>query len=235
MIFMSPILIFDLDDTLYPERTYVESGFQAVAAHLQEQCGWPAASSLAYMKQVLQSEGRDYVFNKLLAHYGDIRRSSVVDCVKVYRHHSPNICLPEATRNFLRSLAPPLYLVTDGHKCVQQLKVRALGIEPLFAKVFITHRYGVRHAKPSIYCFERIRARECCDWSDLVYVGDNPAKDFVNLTPLGVRTVRVLTGEHRKVIARSGYDALYVIDNLDQLPDCLPDLSLRPESTPVVA
>jgi hypothetical protein len=36
------ILIFDLDDTLYPEHTYVESGFSAVAKHLQLQRGWDA-------------------------------------------------------------------------------------------------------------------------------------------------------------------------------------------------
>lgn len=229
---MSPILIFDLDDTLYPERSYVDSGFRAVAIHLQVTRGWPAKESLAFMQQVLHCEGRGAVFNRLLARHGEMRRSAVVDCVKIYRHHPPKISLTENARNLLARLAPPLYLVTDGHKCVQLHKVQALGIEPLFAKVFITHRYGVRHAKPSIHCFELIRTREHCNWSDMVYVGDNPAKDFVNLTPLGVRTVRVRTGEHRMVVAKPGHDALHVIDNLDQLPDCLPDLRWRPGLAP---
>ena len=229
---MSPILIFDLDDTLYPERSYVDSGFLAVATHLQVQRGWPATNSLAFMKQVLQREGRGAVFNRLLAIHGERRRSAVVDCVNIYRHHAPEITLIDSARDLLSHLAPPLYLVTDGHKLVQQQKVKALGIEPLFTKVFITHRYGVRHAKPSTHCFERIRARERCDWCDMVYVGDNPAKDFVNLTPLGVRTVRVLTGEHRLVIAKPGHDALHVIDTLDQLPVCLPDLRWNTGAAP---
>ena len=224
---MSPILIFDLDDTLYPERTFVESGFQAVAAYLQAQRGWPAEDSFAHMKNVLKREGRGAVFNSLLAHHGEIRHYAVVECVRIYRHHVPEIRLAESVRNLLARLAPPLYLVTDGHKLVQQYKVQALGIEPLFAKVFITHRYGLRHAKPSIYCFDLIRAREGCDWSDMVYVGDNPAKDFINLTPMGVRTVRVLTGEHRLVKAKFGHEASQVIDKLDQLPDCIPNLLWR--------
>ena len=29
-----PVLVFDLDDTLYPEISYVHSGFRAVAAFL---------------------------------------------------------------------------------------------------------------------------------------------------------------------------------------------------------
>lgn len=227
MIPMSPILIFDLDDTLYAECSYVESGFKAVAMYLQNLHGWCAADSFGYMKQVLQSEGRGYVFNRLLERHGDMRRSAVIDCVKIYRHHLPDIKLADSARNLLQGLEPPLYLVTDGHKCVQQLKVRALGIEPLFTKVFITHRYGIHHAKPSTHCFELIRARERCDWSDMVYVGDNPAKDFVNLNLLGVCTVRVLTGEHRKVVAKPGYDALHVIENLGRLPDCLPDMNWR--------
>ena len=36
------ILVFDLDDTLYPERTYVESGFKAVADSLAQKFGFDA-------------------------------------------------------------------------------------------------------------------------------------------------------------------------------------------------
>ena len=80
----------------------------------------------------------------------------------------------------------PLYLVTDGHKIAQARKVAALGIHCRFRKVYLTHRYGLRHAKPSIRCFERIRERERCRWDQMVHVADNPAKDFVNLTRLGL-------------------------------------------------
>jgi putative hydrolase of the HAD superfamily len=115
----------------------------------------------------------------------------------------------------------PLYLVTDGHKIVQQKKVTALGIEPQFQKIFITHRYGLRNAKPSTYCFDLIRKRERCQWADLVYVADNPAKDFVNLNKLRVRTVRVLTGAHKSTRAKKGHDARYTISNLSHLRQIL--------------
>jgi len=92
--------------------------------------------------------------------------------------------------------------------------VRALGIEPLFQRVFITHQYGVRRAKPSTYCFERIRDLERCEWSDMAYIGDNPAKDFVNLNRLGVQTIRVLTGPYKNVHALPGYDACFKIKSL---------------------
>ena len=219
------ILIFDLDDTLYPENTYVESGFNAVADRLQALRGWNAEESLCYLREVLERKGRGKVFNELLALHGEYRRSAVNECIMTYRHHQPKIQLADSVKRLLSHLPPPLYMVTDGHKVVQRNKVQALDIESLFAKVYITHRYGLRHAKPSTRCFELIRARERCAWTDLVYVGDNPAKDFVNLTPLGVQTVRVLTGNHKGAIAKPGFEANQVIDSLDQLPACLPYLS----------
>ena len=215
------VLIFDLDDTLYPENTYVESGFNAVAHRLQAQRGWDAEESLCYMREVLERKGRGKVFNELLALHDDYRAWAVNDCVKTYRHHQPKIQLVDTAMRLLNLLPPPLYLVTDGNKIVQRNKVKALNIESLFEKVFITHRYGLRHAKPSTHCFELIRARERCAWTDMVYVGDNPAKDFVNLNKLGVQTIRVLTGNHKGDIAKAGFEADQVIESLDQLPECL--------------
>jgi putative hydrolase of the HAD superfamily len=62
---------------------------------------------------------------------------------------------------------------------------------------------------------------ENCEWSDMTYIGDNPNKDFVNLTPLGVRTIRVLTGEHRDIKAKPGFEAAHVIASLNELPPLL--------------
>jgi putative hydrolase of the HAD superfamily len=52
------VLIFDLDDTLYPEISYVESGFRAVSAFLETQFGWPREASLEFLKKVFATEGR---------------------------------------------------------------------------------------------------------------------------------------------------------------------------------
>ena len=78
--------------------------------------------------------------------------------------------------------------------------------------------FGVKHAKPSTYCFEKIRQAEQCQWYEMVYIGDNPAKDFVNLNKLGMPTVRVLTGVHKNALAKPGFDAKFTIQNLNELP-----------------
>ncbi len=222
------VLIFDLDDTLYPETTYVQSGFAAVAEAMKRRHGWNAAESLALMNEVLRTRGRGAVFDALLASRGALARKAVRDCVALYRHHEPRIALAPEAETFLRRWPGRPYLVTDGHKVVQAKKVEALGIRPRFERVYITHRYGVRNAKPSPYCFDLIRRAERREWSDLVYVGDNPAKDFVSLNALGGTTVRVLTGEHRSVAAKPGHDGRYRIDSLRDLESLLHSLPTAP-------
>ena len=218
------VLIFDLDDTLYPEISYVHSGFSAVADALERLYGWHAGESLAQMHEVLRTRGRGSVFDALLETRGVHTRKAVRECVAMYRHHKPRIALKPEADYFLRHWPERPYLVTDGHKVVQAKKVESLGIIPRFKRVYITHRYGVCHAKPSPYCFDRIRRAEGCNWSDLVYVGDNPVKDFVSLNALGGTTIRVLTGEHKNVLAQPGHDGKHRIDSLLDLQSILQTL-----------
>ena len=107
-----------------------------------------------------------------------------------------------------------LYLVTDGNKIVQKNKVEALGIKNIFKKIFITHRFGLKNAKPSLYCFEIIKKIEECTWSDMIYIGDNPHKDFVNLNKVGAETARILNGSFKKYKAKRGYDAKKTYKNI---------------------
>lgn len=220
------VLVFDLDDTLYDESTYVESGFRAVAEHAEREHGWDARESLATMKRILARDGRGAVFDRWLDSHGARSAALVSTCVRVYRHHRPSIRFAAGVDRLLDRLAVKhrLYVITDGHKVAQARKIEALGLEARIEKAYITHRYGVRHKKPSTHCFELIRRRERCAWSEMAYVADDPAKDFVNLNPLGVHTVRVLTGRHASLRAAPGYDARHTIADLDHLEALLETL-----------
>lgn len=219
------VLVFDLDDTLYEERTYVESGFRSVARRLETVLGLNKKLSYRIMMETLEAEGRGRVFDRLLERQGRLSKTLVRQCVSVYRNHHPDIQLWPAARKLLADLAGHhLYLVTDGHKVVQAHKVQALGIERTFRKVYLTHRYGIRNSKPSTHCFELIRNREGCPWEEMVHVADNPAKDFVGLKPLGMQTVRVLTGMCRDRVVRPEYDARYRVNDLIELPGLLREI-----------
>lgn len=217
------ILIFDLDDTLYDESRFVDGGLKAVARYGEARWGWDAVKSLDRLRDTLARNGRGKVFDRWLEENDAWSLGRARDCVRVYRGHSPDIELFPAARRMIDRYRTrgPLYIVTDGHKIVQRNKVDALALWPDFKRIFITHRFGIAAAKPSTHCFERIKAEADYAWREMVYVGDNPAKDFVNLNTLGISTVRVLTGAYSQTQALPGHDALITIPDLDALPDAL--------------
>lgn len=229
------VLIFDLDDTLYDEMTYVRSGFRAVAAFGKESFGWNEIKSYNFMNESLMENGRGKVFDEWLRLHDNYSNFQVARCVHIYRHHSPQIQLAKFALKILEQYQAQhsLYLVTDGHKIVQHKKIVALGIDTIFKRCLITHRFGIKHAKPSLYCFEKIRKVEKCDWSRMVYVGDNPNKDFINLNVMGAHTIRVKTGAYAEVKAEVGFDAKYTISDLEQLPTLLDQVIGDSSNSPI--
>jgi putative hydrolase of the HAD superfamily len=211
------VLIFDLDDTLYSEIEFVKSGFFAVANDLYYLYNIPVLDSYNLMLKVLEEKGRGSVFNDILKFYGKFSKSNVNQCIKVYRHHKPNIILNPEAHSVLSYFSGDKYLVTDGHKIVQENKVNALKVSSYFKHIYITHRYGIINSKPSVYCFDLIRKRENCDWTDMCYIGDNPSKDFVNLKPLGARTIRIRTGIYDSIDIAEHLEAEYVISSLNEI------------------
>lgn len=216
---MSLILIFDLDDTLYPEETYVFSGMRAVAKMLNENFSLACESTEKRLIEIMKIEGRGKVFDIFLQENGLLTKKIIKKCLHSYRHHSPVITLYPDAIEVMHKFKGRKYLVTDGHKIVQQAKVDALKIAPFFEKTYLTSRYGVVNAKPSLHCFKKILEKESADWKDIIYVGDNPAKDFVNLNLMGSKTVRVMTGRHCMDSCPPGYDAKLKIDELKDLKE----------------
>jgi putative hydrolase of the HAD superfamily len=215
------VIVFDLDDTLYDEISFVHSGFRAVAEFGEANYGWSLDGSLQRLQCYLATLGRGEVFDYWLRQHSVWSHRLVKQCVHVYRHHHPKIELFPYSREVLEKARQigPIYLVTDGHKIVQKNKIVALGLEATFKRSFITHRFGIKNAKPSLHCFDIIRRSERCSWEEMMYVGDNPNKDFISLNRVGARTVRVMTGAFASTFAKPGYDALVTVSDLSKLPD----------------
>lgn len=212
------ILIFDLDDTLYPELTYVHSGFDAVARFLEKEYRIPPGDSLPVMHRELEQNGRGSVFDIVLEKYNLYSARNVGKCLKAYRFHTPVISLHEDAVEVLeRNQASSQYLVTDGNKIVQGKKVAALKLGDVFKKVFITHRFGVDKAKPNPYCFLKISEIERAEPANIVYVGDNPRKDFVEIKKLGFRTVRVKRGMFKDLVLSREYEADICVNDLREI------------------
>lgn len=79
----------------------------------------------------------------------------------------------------------------------------------------------MKHSKPSLYCFQLIAKKEKVEPKNIVYIGDNPTKDFVGIKPLGFRTIRVMTGQHKNKQLSSDYEAELKIHSISDLPEAL--------------
>ncbi|OGX87746.1 hypothetical protein BEN47_00910 [Hymenobacter lapidarius] len=215
-----PVLVFDLDDTLYHELSYVHSGFKAVAAFLSPILLVPAETLAAGMIAEEAEQGRGQVFDNVLRQHGRWSKSLVTACLRAYRQHQPELTLfPDAERCLSRFAALPQYLVTDGHKEVQARKVAALQLADRVRYAYLTNRYGRHRAKPDPHVFQLICQREGVAPGQVLYVGDNPRKDFVGIKPLGFKTVRILRGNYAHSEADDAHEAHRRIYSLDELTE----------------
>ncbi|HXF29602.1 MAG TPA: HAD family hydrolase [Chlamydiales bacterium] len=206
------IIVFDLDDTLYSELDYVDGGLMAVAKHF----GGDIKKNYKELKK-LREEARKHIIDRFLQAHDCWSKKRLQELINVYRRHKPHLTLYPAAKRCLQALKKrPLYLVTDGHRFVQRNKVDALGIRSSFKKTFFTSDYGQHRAKPSPYCFTKIASLEKVAPKEILYVADNPTKDFVGIKPLGFQTLRVHTGQHKDIKVQKAYDADFHIHTLDE-------------------
>lgn len=190
-------VIFDLDDTLYAERTFVESGFRAVARVLAERSGRSEAELFVRMQQILAADGRGRVFDTILAETELAVRTEddVRLLLYVYRSHRPSITLFPETLPLLRGLRGAGYrlgIVTDGAGTVQRNKIAALGLDPYVDAIVCTDEIGREWWKPSTTPFNVALALLGVDTArEAAYVGNDPGKDFAGPNALGMRTIQI--------------------------------------------
>ena len=211
------ILAFDLDDTLYSERSFVVSGFTEVARFLALTCGLPPEVVRQELLGEFQKNGRGKVFDSVLSTNGVFSEGLLKECILRYQNHTPRITLYPGALDILRcNKEMAKYLVTDGNPPTQNNKVDALGIRTEFSEVFTTWSLGIEHAKPSLTIFHEILKRENSAFGELIYIADDPHKDFVALNKVGATTVRVLTGRFSSMQADAGFDAKFTISDISK-------------------
>lgn len=212
----TPLVAFDLDDTLYSERDFLHSGWRAVAREA-ERYGMDAAEAWHVMCTA------DNAFDALHAR---LPRMSVSEMLQVYRTHIPKITLYDEVADTLRRLRADgcaTAVITDGRSISQRNKIAALGLEPLVDYVGVSEETGAD--KTSELPFRR--AMEAFPDSSYIYVGDNPAKDFMWPNRMGWLTVMLresrpgLNIHPQTLPADKERQPAHIIDRIDELATLL--------------
>lgn len=217
------LVVFDLDDTLYPEAEFVEGGFRNIGAMLAEGNLKLTHQLLEKMKYLLHAGRRD-IFQVVL---GDLQRQSSPDQIRellrIYRTTDrPLKLFPDAELAIdrCRGAGLKLGMITDGPVEAQKTKVRLLDVEKRLDRLVYTEELGPEFGKPCPHCFEGMMKEFGVDPGQCVYIADNEEKDFYGPRSLGWRTVRVRRAGgiylHRTAKDEQ-YKAEFTIHSFDEL------------------
>ena len=185
-------VIFDLDDTLFPEEAYVLSGFRAVAAYADEQLGIRVESGFQELSQLYHDDVRGKTFDRWLANREIKPADWVPKLVTIYREHRPKIECFDGVPQLLRELSSKyqLGLITDGWFAVQEAKIEALEIADYFETIVISDQWGRDYWKPHERPFHAALSELGVSPDSAVYVADNPQKDFFAARRIGMHSIR---------------------------------------------
>lgn len=172
-------IIFDLDDTLMQERDFLESAYREIAGTLI-----PEHAEEAYTLLLRSYDEGGDPFGTLINHYHLPFEKQ--DLLNLYRHHQPRLCLSPDAQDLLDELKArniPMGIISDGRSCTQRAKIQALGLDAYIPRsaIIISEEFG--SAKPDSRNYSYFHHY----YPDhrYIYVGDNPAKDFIAPRKLG--------------------------------------------------
>lgn len=229
---MVKAVIFDLDDTLYPEREYVSSCARAAAVH--------AAGDDAEKREQYEREMSDIVqaspfgvIDRFCENHEGAAKSELLD---VYRAHVPEISLYDDVLPCISELKKrgiKLGLLTDGRPTGQRNKILSLGLSEFFDGIIVTDELDedLHYRKPDRRAYDMLCAElgvSADDADKVLVVGDNPKKDFV-VGKHGYITVRVLRdGLYSNEQYADGVKERFTVDTLDGLQNVIDGLSEKP-------
>lgn len=219
-------IVFDLDDTLYLQKDFKISGFQAVATWMAHNGYGNRHVFLKELMEILDHFGPSYPFmlDRLLEQAA-LPTSILPYVIQVFNEHHPEIVLFPGVRELLFNLRKhfKLGILTDGRLSVQQAKVRALNLESLVDCILYSDTLGM--VKPAEQLFKWFEIHFQLRGASLAYVADNPAKDFSGAKKRRWTTIRVLSGEHANRVADDNHDAEFTLPRIDCL--CCSDTPLK--------
>lgn len=211
-------VIFDLDETIYCEKQFIRHGFKMVSMYLKTR---GIDISIRELFNYQEKFGRENVIDHVLRERGISDRNILLNSIYAYRNNNGVLTPRDGFMEVLDFLPTKPSLVTDGMGFVQRKKLQNIGLEGRFDRIYFTDEWGAAAAKPSLVCFLDILRQKSLSPNEMVYIGDDPSKDFVNLNLIGVKTIRILQGRFRDKIAEPDYDAVISIHNFGELREVL--------------
>lgn len=219
---MIKAVIFDLDDTLISERQYIESGYKFISRYLSSYL--KITEVIVYNSLIdLFNESPINVFNRFYESIGlSYGEQQIRQLVDLYRKHAPNIDFFDDVLPFvstLKSRRIKTGIITDGYKLSQQQKLKAVNAYKYFDEIIVTDEIGPNYWKPHPRAFEIMSEKLNIRYEEMIYVGDNPSKDFYISSIYPIQTIRIIrdAGVHKNKEYYKQIREKYCVNSLREL------------------
>ena len=222
---MIKAVVFDLDDTLISEKEYIKSGYRHIAGIIENRFAMDK-NQVFYDLMSFFKVSPFNVFNRLYDKYQiEYSKEIILDLVNEYRGHFPDIqfyddvlpCLSELKRSGVK-----VGIITDGYAIAQRQKLKAVQADKYFDEIIVTDELGRDYWKPHPKAFEVMKEKFQVNFDEMIYVGDNPEKDFYISKTYPIKTVRILRdGVHSDKKCLEGIEADISINHLQEIDSLL--------------
>lgn len=222
---MIKCVIFDLDDTLYPEWSYIKQGFLAVSERLYKdfnlQTRYSSHDIYEVLKDIYTNHTRVKIFNHLHRFIPEIEinESYIVDeLVPTFRFSNKTLeCYPDV-KPTLDTLTGKVKIgmVTNGNAQVQNSKIDLLKIRKYFDRIEISGDYSEDKAKPSTFMLLKILDIFQVKPHDVIYVGNDPATDRCSMD-IGCNFLRIIRKNSIKSDHSHTKDKYHSISSISKL------------------
>lgn len=196
-------VVIDLDDTLFPQASYLYGASRAVGRAGAAVGLDPIRLARTVRRSLLGRAHPGGTIDSALAAYGlspDLAADLIPVLAGAFTAYRPRRLPPyPGTPAALATISArfPVACLTDGNPAIQRAKLAATGLDDIFATIVITDELGGRTLrKPHPEGLRQVAETLGVPPADLVVIGDRPGKDMAVAAALGARSIRVRTGEY---------------------------------------
>ncbi len=225
-------VLFDLDGTVYTPAIWLEGAWDAVADRAGDIAGLDREAFRTALASVAEEgAAKAGIIDRALAAVSG-PSEIVEELVGVFRNHRQPLQLCPTNGAALTAIAArvPIGLITDGDPSIQRAKLAGLGLADAFDFVVFSDELGRVRRKPHPSPFLTALARLGVAPHHAVFIGDRPDTDMVGAIGVGIRAIRVRTGEYGRMPDAPG--TWRTVDDLAAASRFLLDLGLLQPDPP---
>ncbi len=189
---MIKLIIFDLDDTLYKENSYVKSGFSEVSKYISKKTKIPQKKIFTYIRGTFKRWWRGNNFDKVIEHF-NIKNISKEEMIEIYRKHIPKIKISDKNIKLLKLLKKKylLCIITNGNPWVQRNKTNALDVEKYVDKIYYAEDEWFNYRKPHKRFFQKAMKEFWTKPKETIMIGDDITTDIAGAKSIGIETLHI--------------------------------------------